>query len=100
MLRTVTTAAIQVLSLALPAAAQDFLTVLYGDLDLSRSADVQLLNGRIQTAALTACTDLLNAPNFLFNQSWFMECVHKKSALARAQIARLSSGKYRAIASK
>jgi UrcA family protein len=100
MFRTVTTAAILVLSLALPAAAQDSLTVRYGDLDLSRPADVQLLNGRIQTAAETACANLLSKPTSRFYHEWFAKCVSRTTAQTSEKIASLSSGRNRAIASK
>ena len=102
MFRTITTAAILVLSLALPATAQTASSVIvrFGDLDLSRPADVQLLDGRIQTAAATACTDLLSKRTSHFYQTWFARCVSQTSAKTSSQIASLSSGRYRAVASK
>ena len=56
MFRTITTAAILVLA-ATAAQAGATATVMFGDLDLTRPGDMQVLAGRVRAAATLFCTD-------------------------------------------
>ncbi|HWU56850.1 MAG TPA: UrcA family protein, partial [Rhizomicrobium sp.] len=70
----------------------------FGDLNLSNPADTRVLNSRIENAAEAACASL-KAPS-MFYKTWHARCVSNATARVSAQIASLSSGKYRTFASK
>jgi UrcA family protein len=89
MLRTVTTTAILALTLT-AAQAGPVITVPYGDLDLSRPADAQVLGARVARAAESTCDSLANLRPALFYKSWFAACVRSTAAEATSQIAALS----------
>ena len=103
MFRIFTAAAMLTLTLALPLAAAQAdpaITVHFGDLDLSRTADTQALNSRIEKAAETACTSLRDVRPRMFYNAWFAQCVREATAMTSARIAALTSTRYRAVASK
>lgn len=103
MFRTFTAAAMLTLTLALPltaAQADPVVTVHFGDLDLSQAADTQALNSRIEKAAETACTSLRDSRPRMFYDAWYAQCVRQAAAKTSAQIAALTSTRYRAVASK
>ena len=98
MFRTFTSAAI--LALTITGAQAGPATVQFGDLDLSRPGDTQVLNSRIEKAAETACTSLSGLSPVVFYHAWFAKCVSGTTADMSARIAALSTGKARAFASK
>jgi UrcA family protein len=103
MFRIFTAAAMLTLTLALPLAAAQadpVGNVYFGDLDLSRPADAQSLNNRIEKAAETACISLRGMRPWTFYNSWYAHCVSDAAARTSARIAALTSGKYRTVASK
>jgi UrcA family protein len=98
MFRTFTTAAILAMTIA-SAQAYPAITVRFGDLDLSRPADTQVLNSRIEKAAETACDTMQFSRASIFYSQWYARCVSNAVAKTSARIASVS-GKYRAFASK
>jgi UrcA family protein len=63
--------------------------VTFGDLDLSRSSDANVLRERVQQAANTACGQLQFAypsPPSLYYRVWFRDCVSATSAKTTRQI--------------
>ena len=98
MFRTFTSAAI--LALTITAALADSTTVQFGDLDLSRPADMRVLNSRIEKAVETACSPLRGSGPSLFYRAFFARCVSNTTARMSARIAALSTGKGLAVASK
>ena len=93
MFRTFTSAAI--LALTITAAQADPTNVQFGDLDLSRPADMQVLNSRIEKAVETACSSLRGSGPLMF-----YECMSNTTARMSARFATLTSGMYYAFASK
>jgi UrcA family protein len=94
-----TTAAILALTIT-AAQAGPTITVRFGDLDLSRPADTQVLDGRIHQAAVTACASRRSSKTSAYYRTWFETCVRNATADTTARIAAVSSSKYRAVASK
>jgi UrcA family protein len=88
MLRTV--AMTGILALTLTAAQADpGITVSYGDLDLSQSADIHVLGTRVGQAAESACASLKDSGPQMFYRIWFANCVRSTSAEATRRIAAL-----------
>ena len=98
MFRTLITAAMLTLTIT-AAQAGSTITVRFGDLDLSRPADTQVLNSRIEKAAETACDTMQFSRASIFYSQWYARCVSNAVAKTSARIASVS-GKYRAFASK
>jgi|KBSSwiStaDraftv2_1062776.scaffolds.fasta_scaffold1396394_1 UrcA family protein len=97
MFRTFTTAAM--LTLAITAAQAGDTVVRFGDLDLSRKADVQVLNSRIEKAAKAGCAQFKSYRTSLYYTRWYASCMSGATAEMSARIAGLSP-KYRTFASK
>ena len=72
----------------------------FGDLDLSRPADVQVLNSRIEKAAEATCNVADPHTTSLYYQRWHATCISHAVANTSARIAAVSGNKYRAFASK
>jgi UrcA family protein len=72
----------------------------FGDLDLSRPADVQVLNSRIEKAAEATCNVADPRTTSLYYQQWHTACMSHAVANTSARIAAVSGNKYRAFASK
>jgi UrcA family protein len=101
MFRTFTTAAILALTITAAQAGPSAI-VRFSDLDPSRPADTQVLNGRIEKAAKTTCNTVKTSrttSTTMFYNHWYAGCVNDTVAETSARIAAVS-GKYRAIASK
>jgi UrcA family protein len=99
MFRTFTTAAMLALTIT-AAQADPAITVRFGDLDLSRPADTQVLNGRIEKAAETACTVPDSRSTSIYYNQWHARCVSHAVAETSARIASVTSSKNRSFASK
>jgi UrcA family protein len=98
MFRTFATAAILTLTITAAQAGPSAIVRL-SDLDLSRPADTQVLNGRIEKAAEAACNSVKASSSTLNYNHWYARCVSNTVAETSARIAAVS-GKSRAIASK
>jgi UrcA family protein len=98
MFRTFITTAILTLTIT-AAQAGPSAVVRFGDLDLSRPADVQVLNSRIEKAAEASCNVADRNATSLFYQQWHATCIGHAVADTSARIAAVSN-KYRAFASK
>ena len=99
MFRTLITTAILTLTIT-AAQAGPSTVVRFGDLDLSRPADVQVLNGRIEKAAEATCNVADPNGTKLYYQQWQATCISRAVAHTTARIAAVSGNKYRAFASK
>jgi UrcA family protein len=99
MFRTFTTAAILTLTIT-AAQAGPAAIVRFGDLDLSRPTDVQVLNGRIEKAAEFICDSLGGSRSSIYYNQWYARCVSNAVADTSARIASVASSKNRAFASK
>ena len=98
MFRTFTTAAILTLTITATQAGPSGV-VHFGDLELSRPADVQVLNSRIEKAAEATCNVPDSHSTSIYYNQWHARCVSHAVADTSARIAAVS-GKYRAFASK
>jgi UrcA family protein len=99
MFRTLITTAMLTLTIT-AAQAGPSAVVRFGDLDLSRPADVQVLNSRIVKAAEATCNVTDPRATSLYYQKWHSTCISHAVADTSARIAAVSSNKYRAFASK
>ena len=99
MFRTFITAALLTLTIT-AAHAGPPAVVRFGDLDLSRPADVQVLNGRIEKAAEATCNVADPHGTSLYYQEWRAACLSRAVANTSARIAAVSGNKHRALASK
>ena len=99
MFRTFITAAILTLTITAAQAGPSAAIVHFGDLDLSRPADVQVLNSRIQKAAEAACAVPDSRTTSLYYHQWHATCISHTVTDTSARIAAVS-GKYRTFASK
>ena len=98
MFRTLITTAM--LTLTITAAQAGPAVVLFGDLDLSRAADVQVLNSRIEKAAEATCKVADPRATSLYYQKWHSTCISRAVTDTSARIASVSTNKTRAFASK
>jgi len=98
MFRTFTTAAILTLTIT-AAQAGPSAVVHFGDLDLSRPADVQVLNSRIEKAAEATCGMPDSRSTSMYYNEWHARCISRAVTDTSARIAAVS-GKARAFASK
>ena len=98
MFRTLITTAMLTLTIT-AAQAGSSATVSFGDLDLSRPADVQVLNSRIAKAAEAICGVPNERTTSMFYNQMQARCVSHTVADTSARIAAVSS-KYRTFASK
>jgi UrcA family protein len=99
MFRAFTTASILALTVTNAHAASD-VEVKFGDLDLSKPSDANILEDRIQQAANTVCGPLLWSypSSFIFYRRWFNGCVNTAGArITRRVEAR--AGQYPTFAS-
>ena len=99
MFRAFTTASILALTVATAHAASD-VEVQFGDLDLSKPSDANILQDRIQQAANEICAPLLWSypTSFVFYRTWFNGCVNTAGArITRRVEAR--AGQYPTFAS-
>ena len=99
MFRTFITTAILTLTIT-AAQAGPSAVVRFGDLDLSRPADVQVLNSRIEKAAEATCNVADPHTTSLYYQRWHATCISHAVANTSARIAAVSGNKHRALASK
>jgi UrcA family protein len=75
--------------------------VTFGDLDLSRPSDANVLRERVRQAANTACGQLRFAypsPPSLYYRIWFRDCVSATSARITTQVE-ARAGQYPTFAS-
>ena len=98
MFRTFATAAILTLTFTAAQAGPSAI-VHFGDLDLSRPADVQVLNSRIAKAAEAICNVPESRTPLMFYNQLHARCVSRITTDTSTRIAAVS-GKYRAFASK
>ena len=98
MFRTLITTAMLTLTIT-AAQAGSSATVSFGDLDLSRPADVQVLNSRIAKAAEAICGLPNERTTSMFYNQMQARCVSRITTDTSTRIAAVS-GKYRAFASK
>ena len=76
--------------------------VTFGDLDLSRPSDANVLRERVRQAANIACGQLQFAspsPPSLYYRTWFRDCVSATSARTMTQVE-ARAGQYLTFASK
>jgi len=99
MFRTFITAAILTLTITAAQAGPSAAIVHFGDLDLSRPADVQVLNSRIAKAAEATCGMPDSRTTSLYYRQWQSKCISHAVADTSARIASVS-GKNRTFASK
>jgi UrcA family protein len=99
MFRTLITTAMLTLTIT-AAQAGPAAVVRFGDLDLSRPADVQVLNGRIMKAAEATCGVADPHATSLYYQKWHSTCISRAVTDTSARIASVSTNKTRAFASK
>ena len=99
MFRTFITAAILTLTITAAQAGPSAI-VHFGDLDLSRPADVQVLNSRIEKAAEATCTAPDSRTTSIYYNQWHARCVSHFVADTAARIASVTFSKNRAFASK
>jgi UrcA family protein len=100
MFRTFTTAAILALTITAAQAAND-VTVHFGDLDLTKASDAQVLTDRVHVAAASACALQSNDPRpvSLYYRATSDSCIaHISQTISWLIIAR--SGQYMSFASK
>jgi UrcA family protein len=98
MFRTFFTATMLTLTIT-AAQAGPSAVVHFGDLDLSRPADVQVLNSRIEKAAEATCGVPDERTTSIYYRQWHAKCVSHAMADTSARIAAVS-GKSRTFASK
>ena len=99
MFRAFTTASILALTVTTANADSD-VEVKFGDLDLSKPSDANILQDRIQQAANEICAPLLWSypTSFVFYRTWFNGCVNTAGArITRRVEAR--AGQYPTFAS-
>ena len=89
MFRTFITAAILTLTIT-AAQAGSSATVSFGDLDLSRPADVQVLNSRIEKAAEATCGMPDERTTSIYYRQWHERCVSHAVAETSARISAVS----------
>ena len=99
MFRTLITTAMLTLTIT-AAQAGPAAVVLFGDLDLSRAGDVQVLNSRIEKAAEATCNVADPHATSLYYKQWHATCISRAVTDTSARIAAVSGNKYRAFASK
>ena len=100
MFRTITTAAILALTITV-AQAGDSITVRFGDLDLARASDTQVLAGRVHAAAVLVCISdgLQRFPVKLEDRSRRDRCISDVSKTLSAKVLAMS-GQARKLAVK
>ena len=98
MFRTLITTAMLTLTITAAQAGPSAI-VHFGDLDLSRPADVQVLNSRIAKAAEATCGMPDERTTSMFYNQLHARCVSRITTDTSTRIAAVS-GKYRAFASK
>ena len=100
MFRTITAAAILVLTIT-AAQAGDSVTVRFGDLDLAKASDTQLLAGRVHAAAALVCASdgLERYPVKLEDRSRRERCIADVSQTLSAKVLAMS-GQSRKLAGK
>ena len=98
MFRTLITTAMLTLTITAAQAGPSGI-VHFGDLDLSRPADVQVLNSRIEKAAEATCAMPDSRSTSMYYNQWHARCVSRAVVETSARIAAVS-GKSRALASK
>jgi UrcA family protein len=99
MFRTFTTAAVLALTVA-TAQAGDVTTVHFGDLNLANASDAQILAGRVNTAAESACGSQFPVRDpSLFYKSMYEYCVLRVSQATSAKVLAMM-GQARKIANK